>query len=170
MASPSGYRPEMDPAVNLRPLSQDDAEPVAALVRQAFAAQSVPTDPPASALRLSGVDVIAHLEHGGGGSVATANGEVVASLMWAQQGGGLYISRLAVDTGWRRRGLARALVAEAERVARCADLPRLHLGTRLVLQDNRRLFAACGFAEVAFHCHPGFDRPTWVEMERRLAG
>jgi hypothetical protein len=47
-------------------------------------------------------------------------------------------------------------------------MPRLHLGTRLVLADNRRLFASCGFVEIARHAHPGYAAPTWVEMEKRL--
>jgi hypothetical protein len=37
-----------------------------------------------------------------------------------------------------------------------------------VLTGNRRLFAACGFVEIARHAHPGYAAPTWVEMEKRL--
>jgi hypothetical protein len=42
------------------------------------------------------------------------------------------------------------------------------LSTRLVLADNRRLFAGCGFVEIAQHAHPGYDHPTFVEAEKRL--
>lgn len=147
---------------------QAHAGAVAALVRAAFAAQSVPTDPPASALRLTAADVVAHLAAGGGGAVEEETGTLAASVMWSEIEGGLYISRLAVGTAFRRRGLARALLESAERAARAARLPRLHLGTRLVLLDNRRLFAGAGFVEVALHAHPGYAEPTWVEMEKRL--
>jgi hypothetical protein len=44
----------------------------------------------------------------------------------------------------------------------------VYLGTRLVLTDNRLLFASCGFVEVALHAHPGYAAPTSVEMEKRL--
>jgi hypothetical protein len=44
----------------------------------------------------------------------------------------------------------------------------MHLGTRLALEGNRRLFARFGFQEVARHAHPGYAAPTWVEMEKRL--
>jgi predicted N-acetyltransferase YhbS len=138
-----------------------DAAAVATLVRAAFAAQSVPTDPPASALRLTAAGVRAHLAAGGGG--------MVASIMWSELAGGLYIARLSVAPAWRRRGLARALLAAAEEASRAAGLPRLHLGTRLVLLDNRRLFSGAGFVEVARHAHPGYAEPTWVEMEKRLS-
>ncbi len=154
----------------LRLMVPNDAATVAALVRAAFAAQSVPTDPPASALRLTAANVREHLASGGGGMVAEpAVDAMVASIMWSEVDGGLLIARLAVASAWRRRGLARALLAAAEEASRAAGLPRLHLGTRLVLRDNRRLFSAVGFVEVARHAHAGYPQPTWVEMEKRLA-
>jgi len=39
---------------------------------------------------------------------------------------------------------------------------------RLVLDDNRRFFAAHGFKETTLHRHEGFTEPTWVTMEREL--
>jgi GNAT superfamily N-acetyltransferase len=150
-----------------RPMQAADAEAVAALVRLAFAAQSVPTDPPASALRLRPDDVLDHLAVGAGAVVAAA-GTLVGSVMWAEQEGGLYIARLSVHPAWRGRGIARALLAAAEQAAGACNLPRLHLATRLVLDDNRRLFAACGFSEIARTAHPGYAHPTSVTLEKRL--
>ncbi len=64
--------------------------------------------------------------------------------------------------------LARALMDEAEREARRRGLTRMTLGVRLALEDNRRLFASCGFEETTLHRHEGFSEPTWGTMERRL--
>jgi predicted N-acetyltransferase YhbS len=153
----------------LRAITPNDAVAVAALVRAAFAEQSAPTDPPASALRLTASDVLAHLAAGGGGMVAEEAGALVASIMWSPIDGGLYIARLSVVPACRRRGLARALLEAAEEATRVAGLPRLHLGTRLTLLDNRRLFCGAGFVEVARYAHPGYAEPTWVAMEKRLA-
>jgi ribosomal protein S18 acetylase RimI-like enzyme len=89
-------------------------------------------------------------------------------VLWAEDDGALYLSRLAVHPEHRRRGIARALVDEAEREARRRGLARMTLGVRLVLEDNRRLFASCGFVETTLHHHEGFSEPTWVAMERRL--
>jgi predicted N-acetyltransferase YhbS len=136
---------------SLRPICARDAAAIAALIRTAFTVQSVVTDPPSSALRVTEADVSSHLCQGTG-AVAEVNGGLVGSALWNERKGGLYLSRLAVAPAWRRRGL-----------------PRLYLSTRLVLLDNRRLFGACGFVETARDAHPGYAEPTFVNMEKRLA-
>jgi predicted N-acetyltransferase YhbS len=153
---------------SLRAIAMRDAAAIAALIRTAFAAQSVVTDPPSSALRVTEADVLSHLRHGSG-AVAEADSSLVGAVLWDEREGGLYLSRLAVAPDSRGRGIAKALVAAAEIAAREAGLPRLHLSTRLVVLDNRRLFAACGFVETSREAHPGYAEPTFVNMERRLA-
>ena len=145
----------------------DDAAAVAALIRAAFAAQSVVTDPLPSALRITEADVAEHLRTGGG-AVAEVAGGLAGSALWVEQDGGLYLGRLAVAPAWRGRGIAKALVAAAEAAAHAMGLPRIHLSTRLVLLDNRRLFAACGFVETTREAHPGYAEATFVNMEKRL--
>ena len=152
----------------LRPILPADADAVAELIRTAFAAQSVVTDPLPSALGVSAADVAEHLRSGGG-AVVEAGGAVVGSALWVEQDGGLYLGRLAVAPCSRGHGIARALVAAAEAAARARALPRVHLSTRLVLMDNRRLFAACGFVETTREAHPGHAEATFVNMEKRLA-
>lgn len=155
------------PEIALRPMAPADCAAVAALIRLAFAVQPAAVDPPPSALRETELTVAAHLA-AGGGAVACAGERIVGSVMWEPQDGGLYLERLTVDPAWRGRGIARALVAATEAAARRAGLARVHLGTRLVLIANRRLFASCGFVEIALHAHPGYAAPTWVEMEKHL--
>jgi predicted N-acetyltransferase YhbS len=153
--------------IALRAMTPADCRAVAALIRTAFAAQPAPTDPPASALRETETTIGAHLA-AGGGTVACAGGRIVGSVRWEPKDGGMYLQRLAVEPAWRGQGIARALVAATEAAARLAGVTRVHLGTRLVLAGNRRLFAFCGFVEIARHAHPGYAAPTWVEMEKRL--
>jgi predicted N-acetyltransferase YhbS len=153
--------------IRLRPIAPADAAAVAALIRTAFAAQSILTDPPPSALRVTEADVAAHLSSGGG-AVADADGVIVGSALWTEQDGGLYLSRLAVDPAWRGRGIAKALVATGEAEAREKKQPRIHLSTRIPLLDSRRLFAACRFVETTREAHPGYAEPTSVHMEKRL--
>ena len=93
---------------------------------------------------------------------------LVAAVLWEEKEGGLYVSRLSVAPEWRGRGIAVRLLAAAEEAAQVKGLPGLNLGTRLALEGNRRLFARFGFREIAFHAHPSYATPTWVEMEKRI--
>ena len=96
------------------------------------------------------------------------NGAIVGAVLWTEETEALYVGRLAVHPEHRRRGIVRTLMDEAEREARRRGLTRMTLGVRLELEDNRRLFASCGFEETTLHRHEGFSEPTWVTMERRL--
>lgn len=151
---------------DLRPMGLADAQAIAALIREAFAFQPVTLDPPPSALGVTEAAVAEHLRTGGG-AVAVSGGVLVGAILWEERDG-LYVSRLAVAPRLRRRGVARALVDAAEAAGRACGAARLHLGTRIPLIGNRRLFAAAGFVEVARHAHAGYVAPTWVEMEKRL--
>jgi ribosomal protein S18 acetylase RimI-like enzyme len=61
-----------------------------------------------------------------------------------------YIDALATDAGYRRRGLARALLAEAERQARARGLPAIALDTTMDNRPARSLYVNAGFDEVAY--------------------
>ena len=148
----------------IRPILPGDAEAVAALIRLAFASITVPLDPAPSALRDTADGICSHLAEGGG---ALAEGPA-ACVLWSVRDGGLYVGRLATHPAHRGRGLAGLLMAAAEAEARRRGLPRLHLGVRLALPGNRRLFARLGFTETRLRTHDGYPAPTWTEAERWL--
>ena len=150
-----------------RAIGASDAAAVAALIRAAFGAIQEPLDPQPSALRETEASILAHLAAGGGGVVAMHD-EPVAAVLWSERDGGLYLGRLATAPGCQGQGLATSLVHAAEAEARRRGLPRLHLGGRLALPGNRRLFARLGFTETTLHAHPGHSNPTWTEAEKWL--
>ena len=79
----------------------------------------------------------------------------------------LYIDALAVDPGFRRRGAARALLAEAERQARSRGLPCVALDTTVDNTAARALYAAAGYREVA--SRPPVDGlPAFLGLVRRV--
>jgi len=151
----------------IRPIQPADAVAVAALMRAAFSAIPEPLDPAPSALRETETSVLAHLAHGGGAVLQQAS--IVACVLWSEQDAGLHVGRLAVAPHHRNRGFAGQLVQAAEAETLRLGLPRLHLGVRLALPGNRRLFARLGFTETTLHAHAGYARPTWATAEKWLA-
>ena len=152
---------------SIRVAAAADAGVIADLIRRAFAAQPRPTNPPSSALKETAATVAGHLARGGG-AVLERGGVVAGAVLWEVEDDALYISRVSVDPVYRRQGIARALVDEAEREARRRGLRRMTLGVRLELEENRQLFRSCGFEDFEFRRHEGYSEPTWVLMERRL--
>ena len=96
-------------AVAIRPCRAEECEAVLTLWRRAGAIPS-PTDTLEELLRL------VRSEHGDGFLVAVQEGAIVGSVIGAWDGWRGNIYRLAVAPEARRRGLARRLVREAERV------------------------------------------------------
>jgi ribosomal protein S18 acetylase RimI-like enzyme len=62
-------------------------------------------------------------------------------------GGVLYVDALAVDPAWRRRGVARGLLAEADRIAAAAGLAGVALDTGIENRAARALYERSGFAQ-----------------------
>jgi ribosomal protein S18 acetylase RimI-like enzyme len=75
----------------------------------------------------------------------------------------LYVDALAVGEESRRRGVARALLAEAERHARERGLPAVSLDTALDNKAARSLYLSAGFDEVAYR-PPGRGLPGFVAL------
>ena len=78
-----------------------------------------------------------------------------------------YVDALAVDPAFRRRGAARALLAEAERQARRHRLPAVALDTTIANEPARTLYASEGFDEVAYR-PPGRGLPGFVALVKPL--
>jgi ribosomal protein S18 acetylase RimI-like enzyme len=78
-----------------------------------------------------------------------------------------YVDALATDTRFRRRGAARALLAEAERQARERSLPSVALDTTIPNQVARALYAREGYEEVDERA-PTHGLPGFVALVKRL--
>ena len=57
----------------------------------------------------------------------------------------------------------------AEAIARDLGKPTLRLETRIELTGNHRRFGAWGFVRTAEKSHAGYDRITFIEMQKHLA-
>jgi ribosomal protein S18 acetylase RimI-like enzyme len=79
----------------------------------------------------------------------------------------LYIDALATDPSHRRRGVASALLQEAERQARTAELRSVALDTSLDNKAARALYLGAGYQEVAYRA-PGRTLPGFVAFVKEL--
>jgi ribosomal protein S18 acetylase RimI-like enzyme len=79
-----------------------------------------------------------------------------------------YVDALATDPAFRRRGAARALLAEAARQARDRRLPAVALDTTISNEAARALYATEGFSEVAYR-PPRRGLPGFVALVKRLS-
>ena len=79
----------------------------------------------------------------------------------------MYIDALAVAPEARRRGVARTLIAEAERQARAGGFAELALDTSLDNKAARALYLSSGFEEVAYQ-PAGRGLPGFVALLKEL--
>ena len=103
-----------------------------------------------------------------GGALARLDGLAVGCLRFEAAAGHLHVRRVAVEPSRQGRGVGRALMAWAEAEARRRGLREVTLGVRLALPSNVALYRHLGYRPVSRHAHPGYDRPTWLSMRKRL--
>ena len=89
--------------------------------------------------------------------VGTEDGAVMASIMIGYDGHRGWINYLAVDPAHRRRGHARTLMREAERLLEAAGCPKVNLQIR-----------TSNASVIAFYEAIGYARDDVVSFGRRL--
>jgi GNAT superfamily N-acetyltransferase len=155
------------PAFRLRAATAADADQLSQLIIAAFSSYEIRLDPPSSALTETPEAIRAKFPTHGA-AIAESGRAGIGCVLFTPEESALYVGRLAVDPAWRRRGVARALIAYAEAEARRRTLDRLRIQVRIPLLGNQLLFKSCGFVEVSRECHPGYTEPTTIRMEKRL--
>jgi len=100
--------------------------------------------------------------------LATRAGRIVGCVSVQRKADFAYAGRLAVEPLERGGGIGRALMAQAEALARQMGADRLRVDVRLALAQNRAFFRSLGFAEGGHRRHPGFASPTYAELEKIL--
>jgi predicted N-acetyltransferase YhbS len=156
--------------ITITPIRPDfaDWQGLLALIMDSFAYMDGVIDPPSSAHRLTpetlaqkARDEIAFLAH---------DGEKLVGCMFLkpEPPACLYVGKLAVSPQAQGRGIGRKLLQVAQAEAARVGLPALRLETRIELVGNHATFSAWGFEKTAEKAHPGFQRPTFIEMRKRL--
>lgn len=145
-----------------------DAPVLAATIAASFAQYRGKLVPESGAFRETAEGIAAEFARGAGAIVAERNGEMLGCVLVEETEGDLYFGRLSVRPSARGQGLARRLIEAVEAEARRRGLAGVRLGVRIVLTENQRLFASLGYRETSREAHPGFDRPTSINMRKPL--
>ena len=151
----------------IRAARPEEAEAIVVLIQRAFGEYRGKLRPESGALRET-PETIRAATKTDTILLAERAGRILGCVSVRRKDDCAYAGRLAVEPMERGIGVGRALLAAAEALARQMGSDRLRVDVRLKLRDNRTFFRALGFREGAERCHPGFSRPTYVEMEKIL--
>jgi GNAT superfamily N-acetyltransferase len=152
----------------LREATEADAGTLAALVREAFEEYRGRLDPPSGAHAETPQTVCDRLRSGR--VVLAMAGEGPAGcVFYEKEEGRLHMSRLAVRPVYRGRGLGRILIEYVEGQARALGLPRVRLGVRIPLAQQRAYYERLGYGPVEAGAHAGYVEPTYLLMDKKLA-
>ena len=122
---------------------------VLALIRESFGYMDGRISPPSSMHRLTAAAIAR------AGEVWVLGAPPRACVFLTPKPGRLYLGKLAVNSQYRGKGLARQLVEHAAARARDLGLPVLELQTRIELTGNHAAFARMGFVKTGETAHPG---------------
>ena len=143
-------------------------EELLALIMGSFAYMDGVIDPPSSAHRLT-VDSLKDKARDEIGLIAEIEGRLLGCAFLRPEPEFLYVGKLAVSPEAQGFGIGSRFLTEAEAIARDLGKPSLRLETRIELTGNHKRFGAWGFVRTAEKSHAGYDRITFIEMQKHLA-
>jgi predicted GNAT superfamily acetyltransferase len=100
--------------------------------------------------------------------IATEGQEVIGCAFAALRTDCVYVGKVAVAQPARGKGVARAMLAAAEVLAREHSRRLLEVQTRVELVENHATFRALGFEKVGETAHPGYNRRTSITMRKQV--
>lgn len=150
------------------PAGFSDWRQLVGLIRDSFAYMDARIDPPSS-LKKMGVEEFEAKAAEEALIVAEDNRIIIGCAFAALRDDCVYVGKVAVAQSARGKGIARAMFAAADGLARTHGRKFLELQTRIELVENHATFAALGFKKVAESAHPGYSRPTSITMRKQVA-
>ena len=151
-------RESSDPAVLPRVLE---------ILHAAFTLHDSRIDPPSGVHRET-VDALAARFSTETLLLAERDGAILGCIWCEPQGDRVYVGRLAVDPTVHRRGVGRALLLASIEWAQAREARAVTLSVRRELSENIAFFERHGFHITREQAHPGYDRPTFYDMDRAL--
>jgi GNAT superfamily N-acetyltransferase len=151
----------------LRPAQGDERDALAALLRSSFTPYARALGREVTPQAYARLDV-AH--RNGDVHVAEEGGAIIGLVALMRDGEALEVDLLCVHPEHQKRGIGRALLAEAEAVARREGIAVLRLHTAAMFDHLLRLYESAGYVETHRGPPPhGADAYERVFFEKTLA-
>jgi predicted GNAT superfamily acetyltransferase len=151
--------------ISVSPTGFSDWPQLVGLIRDSFAYMDARIDPPSSLKKMDIEEFIAKAAEETL-IVAEEDRRIIGCAFAALRADCVYVGKVAVARSARGKGVARAMFAAAETLARQHGRKFLELQTRVELIENHATFAALGFEKVGETAHPGYNRPTSITMRK----
>ncbi len=155
-------------SVIFREATLADAEAILSVVYAAFEEYRGRLDPPSGA-HSETVEKIRERITKAHAFVALYRDEIVGCVFSEEEEGYMYLNRVGVLPHYRRRGIARELIRLVEAHAQARRYTRVRLSVRVPLTGNRAYYEHLGYHVVEYASHLGYDRPTYVVMEKDVS-
>ncbi len=154
--------------VRLALATREDAALVHRITQAAYAEYRGVLHPPSGVDQECVADVQRALDEGG--AVLAWIGDTAAGAVRFQHTGDhLHVERLAVIPPYRGQGIARALLAYLEAIARQSHLREVRLGVRLSIPRNVELYRGLGYQVRSLHPYlEGTD--MWASLAKVVEG
>lgn len=152
----------------IRPTQETDLPQLADLIRAAFAEQRHRLDPPASAQEETADSLRTRLQNAAG-LVAEADGIPTGCVFYRPEDNYLFLFRLAVLPEMRSRGIARSLLAEAEKIACGRGYTQTRLAMRAEISENLPFYQRLGYQVLESGSHNGYAKITYHILGKSLS-
>lgn len=139
------------------------------LICGAFAYMDGVIDPPSSAHALTLENLRQKANDEACYIACDENGTLLGCIFCKPEHTTLYIGKLAVSPLAQGKGIGAALCGVAEQRAKELGLKALRLQTRIELVGNHTTFGRWGFVKTAERSHAGYERITYIEMQKQVA-
>ncbi len=157
----------MLPEYLLRETTPADASAISRIIQAAFAEYEGQLDPPSGAHKETPEQIERKLTSACG-VLAFSDAQAIACVVYEILGEYIYFGRLAVLPEHRGRGVAGTLVTYIEERACEQGITRVRLGVRVALLQIRARYERMGYQLIEERRHPGYDRTTFVILEKHL--
>src|SRR6185369_8663025 len=130
--------------LQITPAPPDQAALVHQIMQDAFAEYIGVLQPPSSTHAETVEDVLRAMS-AGGAVLAWEDDIAVGSARYNRKSDHFYIGRVAVLPAYRGKGIASAMMAYLEGLARDAGVERVQIGVRMALPQNLALYQRLGY-------------------------